>query len=128
MKNTTLRVKFHEHSVFTKMLIFSYNNAQIHPYATVQYLKIITFVQKAWKTWVHTSVSDKNQSPSQTKRFMHSLVQKSLGRRERVANKILHRGANYTYMYNLHSITMCKSAHVSGALRCKNNLIFWKNV
>ena len=32
---------------FYKMLIFSYNNAQIHPNVTVQYLKSITFVQKA---------------------------------------------------------------------------------
>ena len=45
---------------------------------------------------------------------MHSLVQKILGTCERVANKFLHPGANYTYMYNLH--TVCKSAHVNGAL------------
>ena len=45
---------------------------------------------------------------------MHGLVQKILGACERVANKILHPGANYTYMYNLH--TVCKSAHVNGAL------------
>ena len=95
------------------MLIFSYNNAQIHPNVTVQYLKRIIFVQKARKTCVHTSVSDKNQSSPQTKRFMHSLVQKILGTCERVANKFLHRGANYTYVYNLH--TVCKSAHVNGA-------------
>ena len=45
---------------------------------------------------------------------MHSLVQKILGTCERVANIFLHPGANYTYMYNLH--TVCKSAHVNGAL------------
>ena len=45
---------------------------------------------------------------------MHSLVQKILGTCERVTNKFLHPGANYTYMYNLH--TVCKSAHVNGAL------------
>ena len=45
---------------------------------------------------------------------MHGLFQKSLETCERVANKFLHPGANYTYMYNLH--TVCKSAHVNGAL------------
>ena len=30
----------------------------------MQYLKSISFVQKAWKTCDHTSVSDKNQSSS----------------------------------------------------------------
>ena len=45
---------------------------------------------------------------------MHDLVQKILGTCERVANNFLHPGANYTYMYNLH--TVCKSAHVNGAL------------
>ena len=45
---------------------------------------------------------------------MHSLIQKILGTCERVANKFLHPGANYTYMYNLH--TVCKSANVNGAL------------
>ena len=45
---------------------------------------------------------------------MHSLVQKILGTCERVANKFLHPGANYAYMYNLH--TVCKSAHVNGAI------------
>ena len=45
---------------------------------------------------------------------MHGLVQKILGTCERVANKFLHPGANYTYMYNLH--TVCKSAHVNGAI------------
>ena len=45
---------------------------------------------------------------------MHSLVRTMLGTCERIANKFLHRGANYTYMYNLH--TVCKSAHVNGAL------------
>ena len=44
---------------------------------------------------------------------MHGLVQKILVTCERVANKFLHPGANYTYMYNLH--TVCKSAHVNGA-------------
>ena len=80
----------------------------------MQYLKSITFVQKAWKTYVNTSVSYKNQSSSQNKGFMHSLVIKILGTSERVANKFLHPAANYTYMYNLH--TVCKSAHVNGAL------------
>ena len=95
------------------MLIFSYNNAQIHPNVTVQYLKSIPFVQKEWKTCAHTSVSDKNQSSSQAKGFMHSLVQKILETCERVANIFLHPGANYAYMYNLH--TVCISAHVNGA-------------
>ena len=45
---------------------------------------------------------------------MHGLVQKILETRERVGNKFLHPGANYTYMYNLHNV--CKSAHVNGAL------------
>ena len=45
---------------------------------------------------------------------MHSLVQHFLGTCERVANIFLHPGANDTYMYNLH--TVCKSAHVNGAL------------
>ena len=44
---------------------------------------------------------------------MHGLVQKSLDTCERVANIFLHPSANYTYMYNLH--TVCKSAHVNGA-------------
>ena len=48
---------------------------------------------------------------------MYSLVQKILGSCERVANNFLHPGANYTYMYNLH--TVCKSAHVNGALAMK---------
>ena len=94
--------------------MFSYNNAQIHPNITVQYLKSIPFVQKACKTCDHTSVSDKNQSSSQTKGFIHGFVQKTLEPCERVANQFLHPGANYTYMYNLH--TVCKSAHVNGAL------------
>ena len=80
----------------------------------MQYLKSISFVQKAWKTSEHTSVSDKNQSSSQSKGFILGLVQKILVTCERVANKFLHPGANYTYMYNLH--TVCKSAHVNGAL------------
>ena len=29
--NTALRIKFHAYYVFTKILIFIYNNAQIHP-------------------------------------------------------------------------------------------------
>ena len=37
--NTALRIKFHAHYVFTKILILIYNNAQIHPYVTVQILK-----------------------------------------------------------------------------------------
>ena len=45
--NTALRIKFHAHNVFTKILIFIYNNAQIHPNVTVQCLKSIPFVQKA---------------------------------------------------------------------------------
>ena len=45
---------------------------------------------------------------------MHGLVQTTLETCERVANIFLHPGANYTYMYNLH--TVCKSAHVNGAL------------
>ena len=49
---------------------------------------------------------------------MSGLVPKSLESCERVANKFLHSGANYTYMYNLH--TVCKSAHVNGALLCVN--------
>ena len=40
--------------------------------------------------------------------------QKILETCERVANIFLHPDANYTYMYNLH--TVCKSAHVNGAL------------
>ena len=45
---------------------------------------------------------------------MHGLVQKILETCEGVANIFLYPGANYTYMYNLH--TVCKSAHVTGAL------------
>ena len=45
---------------------------------------------------------------------MHGLVQKSLETCERIANIFLQPGANYTYMYNLH--TVCKSAHVNGAI------------
>ena len=77
--NMALRIKFHAHNIFTKILIFIFNNAQIHPNVTVQHLKSIPFVQKALKTCVHTSVSDKNQSSSQTKGFMHGSVQKILG-------------------------------------------------
>ena len=72
--NTALRINFHAHYIFTKILIFIYNNAQIHPNFTVRYLKSIPFVQKACKTCVHTSVSGKKQSSSQTKGFMHGLV------------------------------------------------------
>ena len=97
--NTALRISFHAHYIFTKIFIFIYNNAPIHPNVTVQYLKSIPFVQKACKTCVHTSVSGKNQSSSQTKGFMLGLVQKSLDTCERVANIFLHPGANYTYMY-----------------------------
>ena len=112
--NTALRINFHAHYIFTKILISIYNNAQIHPNVTVQYLKSIPFVKKACKTCVHTSVSGKNQKSSQTEGFMHGLVQKSLDTCERIANIFLHPGANYTYMYNLH--TVYKSAHVNGAL------------
>ena len=42
------------------------------------------------------------QKSSQTKGFMHGLVQKILETYERVANISLHPGANYTYMYHLH--------------------------
>ena len=45
--NTALRIEFHTHCVFFLMLIFSYNNAQIHPNVTVQYLRSIPLVQKA---------------------------------------------------------------------------------
>ena len=48
------------------------------------------------------------------KDLLHGLVQKILETCERVANIFLHPGANYTYMFNLH--TVCKSAHVNGAL------------
>ena len=47
---------------------------------------------------------------------MHGLVQKSLETCERVANIFLHPGANYTYMYMYNLHTVCKSAHVNGAL------------
>mgnify|MGYP000995887371 CR=1 FL=1 len=70
------------------------------------------------RAFINTSVSDKNQSSSQTKGFMHGLVQKILGTCERVANKFLHPGANYTYMYNIHPV--CKSAHVNGAYDASN--------
>ena len=45
---------------------------------------------------------------------MHGLVQKIVETCERVANIILNPGANYTHMYNLHTVS--KSAHVNGAL------------
>ena len=82
----------------------------MHPNVTVQYLKSIAFVQKAWKTCDHTSVSDKNQSSSQSKGFIHELVQKILVTCEREANKFLHPGANYAYMYNLHTGALVKFA------------------
>ena len=93
--NIALRIKFHAHYVFfTKILIFVYNNAQINPNITVQYLKSIPFVKKALKKSVHTSVSNKNQLYSQSKGFMHGLVQKILEACEHVANIFLHPGAN----------------------------------
>ena len=48
------------------------------------------------KTCVHTSVSDKNQSSSQTKGFMHGLIQNNLETCERVAKK------NYTWVQIIH--------------------------
>ena len=42
-----LKMKFHAHYGFTKILIFIYTNAQMYPNVTVQYLKSIPFVQKA---------------------------------------------------------------------------------
>ena len=78
----------------------------------MQYLKSIRFVQKAWKECVHTAVSDNNQSSFQTKGLMHGLAQKILETCERVANIFLHPGANYTYMYNLRTVSI--SAHVNG--------------
>ena len=45
---------------------------------------------------------------------MHGLIQKIIETCEPVANIFLHPGANYTYMYNLH--TVCKSAHVNRVL------------
>ena len=67
--NTVLRInlKFHAEYVFTNMLIFSFNNVHMHPNVTVQHLKSIPFVQKALKTCIHISVSNKNQSSSQGK-------------------------------------------------------------
>ena len=78
----------------------------------MQYLKKYLFCLESMKNGVHTSVSNKNQSPSQTKGFMHGLVQKIEETCEGIANIFLHPDANYTYMYNLH--TVCKSAHVNG--------------
>ena len=118
--NTVLRIKFNADCVSTKMLIFSYNNVLIHPNVTVQHLKSIPFVQKAWKTCVHTLVSNKNQSFPQAKGFMHGLVQKILEIFERVANKILLPGANYTYMYNLFTYHVWISACEWG-FRCIHN-------
>ena len=49
-------------------------------------IKSINIVQKAWKTCVHTSVSDENQSSSQTKGILHGLFHKILETCDRVAN------------------------------------------
>ena len=60
--------------------------------------KCIPFVQKAWKMCVvHTSVSDKNQSTSQTKGFMYGLVPKISETCECVANIFF-----YTWVQILH--------------------------
>ena len=48
------------------MLIFSYNNAQIHPNVTVQNLKIFSRKHEK-RAFINTSVLDTNQSSSQTK-------------------------------------------------------------
>ena len=109
--NMALIMKFQAHYDFTKILIISYNNAQIHPNVTVQYLKSIPFVPKAYKTCVHISVSDKNQYSSQTKRFIYAPFGRYMWTR---CKYIFTCGCKYTYMYNLH--TVCKSAHVNGAL------------
>ena len=61
-------------------------------------LKKYLFIQKSRKTCVHTSVSDKNRSSSQTKGFMYGLVPKILKTCEHVANMFLHTGANLAYM------------------------------
>ena len=85
--NTALRIKFHSHYVFTKMLIFSYNNAQIHPNGTVQYfLKSVPFEQKAQKRALILRVPTKYQLSFQTKGFIHGLVQTTLKTCERAAN------------------------------------------
>ena len=76
---------FHAHNIFTKMLIFSYNNAQIHPNVTVQYLKKYPFCPTSMKSVrSYFGFLKKNQSSSQTKGFMHSSVQKILETCERV--------------------------------------------
>ena len=72
-------------------------SADRKPYKALNFFLSIPFAQKAWKTCVHTGVSDKNQSCSQTKGFMHIWVQKILEACERVANIFLHPGAN-TYI------------------------------
>ena len=94
MTNTALWIKFHARYVFINILIFSYY-AQIHPNVTVQYLKSIPIVQKAWKTCVHTSVSDKNQSSSQTKEFNQELSSPNDFRNIWTRSKYI-----FTYMYN----------------------------
>ena len=86
-KNAALKIKFHAHNVLQKYWYSAiYNNAQIHPNDTVQYLKCIPSVQKAWQTCVHTSVSDKIQSSTQTEGFMYGLVQHILETCARTAN------------------------------------------
>ena len=82
-------MKLREHYVFNNNMIFSYNNEQINPNATVHYLK----AQKAW-------VFNKNQSSSHTKGFMRGLVTKTLVTCERVANIFLHQGTDFAYMQN----------------------------
>ena len=114
--NTALRIKFH-----TLYFYKNYNNAQIHSNVSVQYWKSFPFVQKAWKTCVHTSVSHKNQSSSQTKGFKHRLIQKILETCEREANifytrvQIIHLCIIYTPCINQRMWT--------GLFRCKCLLI-----
>ena len=73
--NMALRIKFHAQYVFTKMLIFSYNNKQIHPYVSLQYLKSIPFVQKArafilrFSTKISRLLKLKDLCTVQSKRF-----------------------------------------------------------
>ena len=83
-----------------KKFMFSYNNAQIHPNVTVQYLKSITRNVRSYFGFRQQLVVSFNQ------RIMHGLVLKILETCERVANKFLHRGANFTYMNTLHNV--CK--------------------
>ena len=47
--NMALRMKFQAHYDFTKILIISYNNAQIYPNVTVQYLKRYPFCPESMK-------------------------------------------------------------------------------